>query len=476
MFLCFHVSPAQAQNWLESDLEQSLKAREAAKEGEVNLESWIEKAGDEAAISFGVKTLGLEWDEKNKTATFSGKGTLNELGTLIAGMYVNPPASFTYYVYDVLQNAGLAPKAYAQGIGFSGLTPIMPLWKAFRNIAYMLIVVILIVIGFMIMFRMKIDPQTVISIQSALPRIAITLLLITFSYAIVGLMIDLMYLGILLVASVLGKAVGLKLSEIAELQSYYTTGGLGTLLGAVFSGGFEALDDFFKALLPPNAIAGLLIGVIGGVSNPGGLLGLFGGALLPTGLFLLIFSLSLLFIFIRLLIILLSSYIQIILALIFGPIQILFDAIPGKSGFMGWFLGIVANLIVFPVTAAMLILGTILTTSNINPGAIAGSPGKLWSPPLVGALGGGSSIVAFIGVGMLMLTPSMASKAKKMLQPKPTMPIGPGAIFSPFGMAAQQTMSTASQFQYGREGLKTLGEIGGSLMTRKKPSPPRGEG
>jgi len=391
------------------------------------------------------------------------KSTLANVSNLIDGIYSNPPASFTYYAYDLLHNAGLVPKAHAQGIGFSGLTPLLPLWKAFRNIAYMLIVVVLIVIGFMIMFRMKINPQTVISIQNALPRIAITLLLITFSYAVVGLMIDLMYLGILLVASVLGNAAGFDPERIASLQSHYTTGGLGTLFGAVFTGGFGALDDFFKALLPGNAAISTLVALVAGLSGtlgpagwPAGIL----GAAVPTALFLFIFALSLLFILIRIFIVLLSSYIQIILALIFGPIQILFDAIPGRSGFMSWLLGIVANLIVFPVTALMLILGAILTTANINPGA-----GELWSPPLVGALTGGKATVAFIGVGILMLTPGMASRAKKMLQPKPAMPIGPGAILAPFGMATQQTLTTAGQFAVTRDLLKMVKDL------RKPPTP-----
>src|SRR5258708_14361646 len=45
----------------------------------------------------------------------------------------------------------------------------------------------------MIMFRVKISPQVVVSVQSALPKIAIALVLVTFSYAIAGFLIDIMY-------------------------------------------------------------------------------------------------------------------------------------------------------------------------------------------------------------------------------------------------------------------------------------------
>ena len=62
--------------------------------------------------------------------------------------------------------------------------------KAFRNFAYVLITLLFIIMGLMIMFRVKIDPRTVVSFQSALPKIIMALILVTFSYAIVGLLID----------------------------------------------------------------------------------------------------------------------------------------------------------------------------------------------------------------------------------------------------------------------------------------------
>ena len=37
------------------------------------------------------------------------------------------------------------------------------------------------------------SPQTIVTIQSALPKIVVTLILVTFSYAIAGFMVDLVY-------------------------------------------------------------------------------------------------------------------------------------------------------------------------------------------------------------------------------------------------------------------------------------------
>src|SRR5688572_15838339 len=125
---------------------------------------------------------------------------------LIATPMGTPPASGTYWAYSGLEKSGFIPKTYAaEGVGFSGLKSFMDLWKLFRDAALLLLVVVLIGIGFLIMFRVKINPQTVITLENALPRIVVTLLLITFSFAIAGFMIDLMYLVTVIGISVLSK-------------------------------------------------------------------------------------------------------------------------------------------------------------------------------------------------------------------------------------------------------------------------------
>src|SRR3989344_8278758 len=168
---------------------------------------------------------------------FTQNSAIGMTGQLIAGMMINQPASTTYFAYDFLQNAGFVEKAHAQGIGYSGLSPIIDLWKAFRNIAYVILVIVLVVIGFMIMFRMNINPQTVITVQNALPNIVISLLLITFSYAIAGLLIDLTYFLILLIVSLFYQAGGgANPSELATAQKEFLNAGAGKLFGRLVSG------------------------------------------------------------------------------------------------------------------------------------------------------------------------------------------------------------------------------------------------
>ena len=64
------------------------------------------------------------------------------------------------------------------------------LWGQSRNIAYMFFVVAMIVIGFMIMFRNKIGGQVLVSISNSIPQLIICLVLVTFSFAIAGIMLD----------------------------------------------------------------------------------------------------------------------------------------------------------------------------------------------------------------------------------------------------------------------------------------------
>lgn len=113
------------------------------------------------------------------------------ISNIISIPFTNPPASGLYWAYTGLQNAGFIPKIYAaEGIGFAAISPIAKIWTIFRDITYVILVIVLIAIGFMIMFRMKLNPQTVISVENALPRIVISLLLITFSFAIAGFLIE----------------------------------------------------------------------------------------------------------------------------------------------------------------------------------------------------------------------------------------------------------------------------------------------
>ncbi len=75
-------------------------------------------------------------------------------------------------------------------LGGLGGGVILTYWASVRNLAYALLTIVLVVFGFMIMLRQNLEPRVVMTISNALPRIATALVLITFSFAISGLIID----------------------------------------------------------------------------------------------------------------------------------------------------------------------------------------------------------------------------------------------------------------------------------------------
>lgn len=410
----------------------------------------IERHGDYGRI-YNMTSWMVCWPLKEKECDVSATSSL---GTMIATLYNHPPASSVYYLAYLGENLGIVDKAYAQGLGFPGLSPILNLWKVFRNLAYLVLVIIMVVLGFMIMFRTKINPQTVISIQNALPRIAVTLLLITFSYAIAGLLIDLMYLSILLVVSILAQSGMIEKPEV--VKEYYMSGGLPNLIGAVFSGGGRSLFGFAKAFFPTIQM-GLIetimaLTVAFSPTGPVGLGGAILGAAIIPGLVVFIIALALLFTLIRIFLILLTSYVQIILLVIFGPIQVLMGALPGRNDFLSWLLSLMGNLIVFPATAALLLIATILTSHDVTQ--------NIWQPPLIGGAAGGKAIIAFIGLGMVLITPSLVSKIKAAFQPKPALPISPMAPIAPLLGATQTTLGVASQFYYMQQVARQIPALG----------------
>ncbi len=380
---------------------------------------------------------------------------LGNISTVIASIYANPPASFAYYARDYLANAGFIKPVFAQGIGFAAMTPLLSLWKTSRNIAYAILIIVMVAIGFMIIFRMKIDPKTVISLQAALPKIILTLVLITLSYPIVGFLIDMMYLVMAILISVMAQGMGGGFaSKVAELQSQYMTGGLGTLAGSVFSGGFRSVDDFIKGY--GGQLGGISV-VIGLISMIPGLvtigLGTAAVAAAPSAIIILILALGLLFTFIRLVLLLVNSYIQVMISLIIGPIQLLAEAVPGKSAFTDWILNVIANLVVFPATAAVLMFAMFLTSQNPENTA--------WQPPLLG-IGTPPVFSAFIGIGVLFMAPTLIASIKKMFAPKPALPVSPGTIMAPLTGSFQTAMGAASQFYYmGQLKMMASGIFGG---------------
>jgi hypothetical protein len=479
-FFCTSVAFAEdnpASNYTNQSLKEWATAKKCADNNGVCAEAYTNFMTNSLMYSMSNSITGAgdmslaKTPEEVKTAF--NKSALGTTGNFIAYMYDNPPASGIQYIASSLHNFSLGKSAYAQGIGFSGLQPLQPLWRAFRNLSYIVLVIVMVVIGFMIMFRMKLNAQTSISIQNALPNIIVTLILITFSYAIAGLLIDLMYFLINLIVVVFVNAglgqhiagiIGIgepAAMNVTKYQEFYTNANLWDLLRSVVNREsltalpsalmFSGAGNLFERIGTAQTVAGNIAQFFG--LGAAGIVSFVGGALLSV-----LIALGLLFIFVRLFFMFLNSYIQILLSIILAPLQLLVGAVPGQNAFKNWFMGLVGNLIIFPSAVALFMLNMTICVMAIKESVADPSSGAtiagtdLWIPPFLFGRVQGSNVdasapIALIGFGILMLTPTLLNTVKGFFAPKPFLPITPGIIASPL-LSGVSTIGQLAQQKY----------------------------
>lgn len=332
--------------------------------------------------------------------------------TLMGYMIDNPPANTQLYVASLQRDISPNNQAYAQGIGFSSLTPILSIWEAFRNIAYLAFVIAFMVVGFAIMFRAKLNPQTVVNLQLALPQMFITLLLVAFSYPIAGLLIDIMYvftyLGIYVFAySGFAGATDVGFLETIALNNNILANFFGLMIGQL--GGRSADSVILTAGESMSALTADVLGFDNTIAQPiTALLSVIGGSVVGV-VFMLIFSIFFIFQMFRIFFTLLSSYIQVILLVIFSPLRLLLNMYPGSGAFTSWLKELAGHLAVFPITAFLFII-TIMMIEGFNSTGSLGS-GQGFTPPQL-QVNGAAAVQAIIGLGMLMTIPNILDQVK----------------------------------------------------------------
>lgn len=346
--------------------------------------------------------------------TYKGdKGAIGFLSNQIAYMATTPVISggdFVAYNLQKLTVPGIKP-AYAApggigGVGYRSLFPVLQLWSLMRNIAYLFFAIIFVIVGMLIILGKKLDPKTTLTIQAALPKIIISLVLVTFSYAIAGFVIDLMYVVIALTFSVLGP--------LLDNANKLKLGGHQALLDSILRG--EIIFAFFfrtpwleaagGVQAATDALAGQIIsGLTGGLTTGGivkDVLGFGAGILINLILVIAVFY-ALFKIWLKLI----MTYIQIILAVIVGPFFIMMDAIPkpNQSNFMTWLRGLLGNAMIYPVTILMLLVGMLISAGVGQSGIGDGS----FIAPLTG-IGNAGVAQVIIGLGMLLSIPAVLEK------------------------------------------------------------------
>lgn len=405
------------------------------------------------------KCLGIDPTTGQLGFVEDGKGAVGVLTSMIGSLYYLPIHS-THYASYLSENFGIAKSTYAQGVGFSSISPLVKIWSVFRDLSYLFFVAVFIFIGFAIMLRRRIDPRTVMTVQNQIPRLIVSIAMITLSFGIAGFVIDLMWVSTYTVINIVGRADPKLSTEIAtenlnnntfeftnnalsgRADDGFKTGGIFDIAQKSAGSIQNTINESFGAgddVDPPcndifcsvgQFLGGVVDGAIGFVGNLVGLAGdiltlNFGGILDRTlgqivgsllgfivswiigvvAFFVII--IAILFSLFKLWFALLKTYIFILVAIIFAPLWIVGGLIPGNQslGFGSWLRNLVANVMVFPAVIGFLLLGRVFVDIF--------ETGTFFVPPLVGGSNGINAIGPLIGLGFILMAPNIVDMVKK---------------------------------------------------------------
>ncbi len=391
---------------------------------------------------------------RQKLFSSSTNGLFQGTTNLIASLFKYQPAASTSYLAHVSQNLQkhkIIPSALAAnegGVGFNTFSPFLSIWLAVRNLAYFIMVIFFIIYGFMMMLRVNLGQKTVISVQLAIPKLVVTLLIITFSYAIAGFLFDMMYVVIYLVLNYLAS------QKLIILGT--------TWRPAVAASGFGSVglvgSFFINYLVSVQAtILGVLNLVLGGTSSAiGGVLTVaFAGSI--DIIIAIILMIAVLIAYVKLFVKLIGCFISLVISIITGPLTLLGNAFPGSNVIGNWFRNILANVMVFPATIILLLFSYLFMIQPIvgictdatdmvtglfgatqDKGTLEGCEAffgvrslvtsdtgtKIGNIPLITPSGGLSNfgardLLALLGVGLLLMAPKYVDMIKDTLKVPP---------------------------------------------------------
>jgi len=349
-------------------------------------------------VADGLTVLSL--GAKDANGNVITRGASGQLFALAGTMYQNPVVSSKEYLADVAANAGIVPRVYAAGQGYDFLTPVLDLWKITRNVVYVFYVAIFVVIGFMIMFRSKLNPQTVVNIQMALPNIIVSLILVTFSFAICGLIVDLAYLGNDLIYNIF-------------YNNFVVNGTFTWSADATPFNLIKAADIGSNLATALGAIAQVLAG---------------GG---PAALFNVIIAMTVVSTAFKIFFAMLTKYISLFLITLLSPFSLLFAALPtGRDAAVNTFKQILSAALVFPATYFMINLSFYFSEyaqnaatpfKNIDPFRLTDFVNVANNQGIAIA-----TIAGLISLGVLMATAQVPQVIDGALGVKPTLGAGTG--------------------------------------------------
>lgn len=322
-------------------------------------------------------TPGVSNPNETLSYMYERYGALGAIGLGVQEMYDKPPVTTADYLATI---DPIAP-AFAQDSkdGRAVLYPLRGYWEASRNLAYIFFVLVLVAIGLMIMFRSKIDPRTTVTVTAALPNLVVSLILITFSLALAGFIIDIGRIFMELVKSILGGAV---------------TG----------NQPLPGLKEGFVDLSTSTIWKSFILNLNGGVSFGG-----IGGSIVGFFVSLIVMFFALV-VGIQVFIMLLFRYINLILKPIFAPFVFLFGALPGRGGNAGnWFKGYLVDALTFPLV--FLVLNLALSIKNTSD-VVSNDP--------FGVFIGGAQLNSIVAIGVLFMATKIPALLEDAMDIKPS--------------------------------------------------------
>ncbi len=374
--------------------------------------------------------------------------------------------------------------AQAFGTGHDVIKPVEKLWLMSRNLSYLIIIIVFVVVGIMIMMRKKINPQTVISIQAALPGLVIALILITFSFFIASLIIDLAFIlaqifGIAVIVALTGqdivKSSGI-ITDILNNKNLFTHFTDFLISGGDLGGTAGTIGDVIKPIFDaewPKLILAFIVntlfssasftsaggGIAGIITQIPRIIGVSSSFFAPDKavslvVFIILF-IALLSAMFKLFLGLIGAYVAIVLNTILGPFLILFSAVPGKgNSITQWVQGLLANVLIFPAVFGIFVLAAAILNVQQSWGFSSNSVGAFNQPlPLFGGLP--ENFIRYIlAYGMLLASPGIPDYIRQLL-----------GSAQPQQLSQAVTQSTGA----GTSGVGALGSRIGNIFKRPKP-------
>lgn len=132
---------------------------------------------------------------------------------------------------------------------------------------------------------------------------------------------------------------------------------------------------------------------------------------------------------------LLKAYVQIIINVIFAPVLILPNVLPGNNSFMNWLKRIIGNLLTFPLTVILLITVQLIAANDEHLNFIGHSSAPVqFSLPMLPFTT--SQLVPIITAVFLLVIPEMVQKVVDSIAGPSLIEAGPGALLGGIGGAA----------------------------------------